>query len=57
MDSERILRLIGVVIAFIIAIAVLRWVIRNVIGIIVTVAIIAGILYLIRNAFGKRQSF
>jgi len=57
MDSDRIWRLIGVVVAFVIAIAVLRWVIRNVIGIIVTVAIIAGVLYLLRNAFGKRQSF
>ncbi len=56
MGNATLGRIFLLAVAIVIAFAVLQWIIKNLLGMIIAVAIVAGILYLILNAAGRRRS-
>lgn len=57
MNGPSIWRIAGIVLAILVVIAVVNWILRNLIGILVAVAIVAAILYLVKNSLGRDRTF
>lgn len=57
MRGNSLWRLIVIAFVFVVAVSILNYIIRHLLGMIVAVAIVAAILWMILNAAGRKRSF
>ncbi len=57
MGQNTLLRLVVLAILVIVAISIVNYLVRHLFGIIFSVALVAGVLWLLMNAFSRKRSF